>query len=77
MTVSLRRQPVRIAAGRQEGGYRDAFEVVCGDCGDHPYWDYSEISASLQQIRGPRTARSAALAAYDQHLGLTTSRRRS
>lgn len=76
MTASIRRQPVRILEDRKEGGYRDAFEIVCGDCGDHPYWDYSEISASLQRIRGPYTARSAALAAYDQHLGLTTSWRR-
>ena len=30
----------------------------------------------LQRIRGPYTAMAAALAAYDQHLGLTTSPRR-
>ena len=77
MTASIRRQRVRIVEGRKEGGYRDAFEIVCCDCGDHLYWDYSEISASLQQIRGPDTARAAALAAYDRHLGLTTSRGRS
>ena len=77
MTASLRRQPVRIVEGRKEGGYRDAFEVICCDCGDHPYWDYSEISLSLQRIRGPYTTMAAALAAYDQHLGLTTARRRS
>ena len=77
ITVSLRRQPVRIVEGRKEGGYRDAFEVVCCDCGDHLYWDYSEISLSLQRIRGPYTTMAAALAAYEQHLGLTTSRRRS
>ena len=77
MTASLRRQPTRIAEGRQEGGYRDAFEVVCCDCGDHPYGDYSEISLSLQRIRGPHTTMAAALAADNQHLGLTTSRRRS
>jgi hypothetical protein len=77
ITVSLRRQPPRIVEGRKEGGYRDAFEVVCCDCGDHPYWDYSEISRSLQRIRGPYTTLAAALAAYDQHLGLGTARRRS
>jgi hypothetical protein len=73
----MRRQPVRIVEGRQEGGYRDAFEVVCCDCGDHLYWDYSEISASLQRIRRPYATMASALAAYEQHLGLTTSRRRS
>lgn len=77
ITASIRRQPVRIVEGRREGGYRDAFEVVCCDCGDHPYWDYSEISLSLRQIRGPYATMAAALAAYEQHLGLTTSRRRS
>ena len=76
MTASMRRQPVRIVEGRKEGGYRDAFEVVCCDCGDHLYWDYSEISLSLQRIRGPYTTMAAALVAYEQHLGLTTSRRR-
>lgn len=77
MTASIRRQRLRIVEGRKEGGYRDAFEIVCCDCGDHLYLDCSEISASLQQIRGPDTTMAAALAAYDQHLGLTTSRRRS
>ena len=76
ITASIRRQPVRIVEGRKEGGYRDAFEIVCCDYSDHPYWDYSEISPSLQQIRGPYTTMAAALAAYDQHLGLTTSPRR-
>jgi hypothetical protein len=77
ITASVRRQPVRIVEGRREGGYRDAFEVFCCDCGDHPYWDYCEISLSLQRIRGPYTTMAAALAAYDQRLGLTTARRRS
>jgi hypothetical protein len=76
MTASIRRQPVRIVEGGKEAGYRDAFEVVCGDCGDHLYWDYPEISLSLQRIRGPYTTMAAALAAYDQHLGLPTARRR-
>jgi hypothetical protein len=74
---ALRRRPARIVEGRKEGGYRDAFEVICCDCGDHPHWDYSEISLSLQPIRGPYATMAAALAAYDQHLGLTTARRRS
>ena len=77
MTASIRRQLVRIVEDRKEGGYGDAFEVVCCDCGDHPYWDYPEISLSLQRIRGPYATMAAAVVAYDQHLGLTTSRRRS
>jgi len=73
-TASIRHQPVRILEDGKEGGYGDAFEVVCGD---HLYWDHSEISLSLQRTRGPYTTMAAVLAAYDRHLGLTTSRRRS
>jgi hypothetical protein len=72
MTASLRRQPVRIVEGRVEGGYTGAFEVVCCDCGDHPYLDYSQVSPRLQRIRGPYTL-EAALAAYEQHLGLCST----
>jgi hypothetical protein len=69
-TASLRRQPARIVGGRVEG-YTGAFELICYECGDHPYLDYSEVSPRLQRIRGPYTMR-AGLAAYDNHLGLTT-----
>jgi hypothetical protein len=74
---SMRRQPGRIVEGGEDGGYKDAFEVACRDCGDHPYWDYPGISLSLQRIPGPCTAMAAAMAAYDRHRRLTTSRRRS
>ena len=67
-TASLRRQPARILDGRMEGGYTDAFELLCPSCGDHPYLDYSEVSPRLQQIRGPYTL-EAGLAAYAGHLG--------
>ena len=75
ITASIRRQPVLFAEGAKEGGYRDAFEVICGDCGDQLYWDYSEIPLSLQRIRGPYATMAAALAAYDRHLGLANSHR--
>jgi len=68
-TASLRRQSARIEEGQLEGGYTGAFELICGECGDHPYLDYSEISPRLQRIRGPYTMR-AGLAAYKKHLGL-------
>jgi hypothetical protein len=68
-TASVRRQPVRILEGRVEGGYTDAFEIICYDCGDHRYLDYSQVPLRLQQIRGPYMM-EAALAAYEQHLGL-------
>ena len=75
ITASIRRQPVLLAEGPEEGGYRDAFEIICGDCGDHLYWDYSEIPLSLQRIRGPYATMATALAAYDQHLGLANAHR--
>jgi hypothetical protein len=68
-TAVLRRRPARIVEGRPEGGYTDTFEIVCCDCGDHPYLDYSEVSPELQRIRGPYSM-EAAVAAYEQHLGL-------
>jgi hypothetical protein len=62
----LRRQPVRIVEGRSEDGYTNVFEVICCDCGDSPYLDYSEVSARLQRLRGPYTLREG-LAAYEGH----------
>jgi len=70
-TASLRRRPARIVEGRAEGGYTDAFELICCECGDHPYLDYREVTPRLQRIRGPYTMREG-LAAYEKHLGLTT-----
>lgn len=66
-TVVLRRQPVRIVEGRAEGGYTDAYELVCCECGDHPDLDFREISPELQQIRGPYQI-AAGIAAYERHV---------
>lgn len=63
----LRRKPVRIVAGRIEGGYTSAFEVICCNCGDNPCLDYSEVSPQLQRLRGPYTLREG-FAAYEKHL---------
>lgn len=71
-TAVLRRQPVLIVDGRAEGGYTGEFELICCECGDNPYLDYSQVSPRLQQIRGPYPI-AAGLAAYEQHLGLTAS----
>ena len=68
-TASLRRQPARIVNGRFEGGYADVFEIICPDCGDRPYLDYSEVIPRLQSLRGPYTL-EAGLAEYERHLGL-------
>ena len=53
-TAFVRRRPVRIVDGRFEGGYTDLFELICPDCGDHSYLDYSEVPSRLQWLRGPR-----------------------
>ena len=68
-TVVLRRQPARMVDGRPEGGYTDAFEIVCCDCGDHPDLDYSEVSPELRQVRGPYLIADG-IAAYRAHVGL-------
>jgi hypothetical protein len=74
-TASLRRQMVWMAEDRK-ARCTGAYEVICRDCGDHPYLRYSEIPPRLQRIRGPYTL-AAGVAAYARHLGLATSRRRS
>ena len=68
-TAVLRRQPSRIVEGRPEGGYTDLFEIICRDCGDHPYLDYSEVSPELRRNRGPYPIADG-IAAYEKHLGL-------
>ena len=67
-TVVLRRMPIRIVAGQQEGGYTDAFEIVCCDCGDDPDLDYRDVSPKLQRIRGPYHPITAGAAAYTRHV---------
>jgi hypothetical protein len=71
-TAVLRRQRVLLVDRRVERGYTGAFELICGECGDNLYLDYSQLSPRLQQIRGPYTL-AAGLAAYEQHIGLTAS----
>jgi hypothetical protein len=57
-----------------KGGYTDVFELICGECGDHPYLDYREIPPRLQLIRGPYPL-EAGLRAYEEHLGLADGQR--
>lgn len=66
-TVVLRRQPVRIVEGQAEGGYTDAYELVCCDCGDHPGLGYREVPAELQRVRGPYRF-AEGIAAYQRHV---------
>jgi hypothetical protein len=71
-TAVLRRQSVLIVDGPADRRYAGAFELICCECGDNPYLDYSQVSPRLRQIRGPYTI-TAGLAAYEQHLGLTAA----
>lgn len=66
-TVVLRRQPSRIVAGRAEGGYTDAYELVCCECGDDPSADYRDVPPCLQQVRGPYRF-AAGVEAYENHV---------
>lgn len=70
----LRRRPVRVVAGWPEGGYTDAFEIVCCDCGDHPDLDYRDVSAKLQRLRGPYVI-AAGVVAYEKHVRCHRGRR--
>ena len=53
----------------REGHRTGLFEIICRDCGDHPYLDYERIPPRLQRIRGPYTL-EAGLEAYAEHVGL-------
>ena len=67
-TLVLRRQPAHIVGGRPEGGYTDAYELICCDCGDDPDLDYQQVSPELQRIRGPYPI-AVGVEAYEQHAG--------
>lgn len=69
-TAVLRGQPVLIVDGWAQGGHTGAFELICCECGDNPYLDYSQVSPRLHQLRGPYPI-AAGIAAYEQHLGVT------
>jgi hypothetical protein len=45
--------------GRMEGGHADVFELICGQCGDHPYLDYSEIPRGCSKSAGRTRWRQA------------------
>ena len=70
-TAFVRRRPVRIVDGRMEGGYTEAYELICPSCGDNPYLDFDDVPAQLQRLRGSY-ALAAAMDAYEEHLGLSS-----
>ena len=65
-TLVLRRKPACIIDAQPQGGYTDVYELVCSDCGADPDLEYRDVSAELQQIRGPYPI-AAGIAAYQKH----------
>ena len=68
-TVVLRGQPARVVQSRVQGGYTNAYELVCCDCGDHPDLDYRDVSPERQRIRGPYSI-AAGVAAHEVHVNV-------
>lgn len=66
-TVVLRRQPAGIVDGHPQGGYTEAYELICCDCGDDPDLDYAHVSPNLRRLRGPYSI-AAGIAAYRDHV---------
>jgi hypothetical protein len=64
-SVTLRRQPGSLSTGHAEGD-TSMFEIICRGCGDDPALDHREVSAELQQLRGPYTL-SDGIAAFTRH----------
>ena len=65
--IALRRKPAGPGKSQPEDPGADTFEIICRECGDDPVLDYQQVSAELQQIRGPYTF-SAGSAAFTRHV---------
>ena len=66
-TMTLRRQKARTVDGHPDGGYTDAFEIICSDCGDDPQQDYRDVQPRLQHLRGPYLL-GAGVRQYEAHI---------
>jgi len=65
-TLCLRKRPASVFGGRPDDGRPGVYELVCRECGDDPRRSYSEVSAELQQVRGPYPL-EAAIEAFVTH----------
>jgi hypothetical protein len=65
-TLCLRKRPASAFGGRPDDGRPEMYELVCRECGDDPRRSYSEVSAELQQVRGPYPL-EAAIEAFVTH----------
>ena len=52
-TLSLRKRARGVSGHRPDDDRAEEYELVCRDCGDDPRGAYREVSAELQQVRGP------------------------
>ena len=59
-------QASRPGTSNPEGPGSDTYEIICRICGDDPALDHQQMSAELQQIRGPYTL-SDGIAAFARH----------
>jgi hypothetical protein len=66
-TMTLRRQKAHAADGNPDGGYTDAFEIICGYCGDDPQQDYQDAPPRLQYLRGPHLL-DVGVKQYEAHI---------
>lgn len=65
-TLCLRKRPASDFGGRPDDSRPEMYELVCRECGDDPRRSYSEVSAELQQVRGPYPL-EAAIEAFVTH----------
>jgi hypothetical protein len=65
-TIALRRQPADPGTSNPENPSSRTYEIICRICGDDPALDHQQMSAELQQIRGPYTL-SDGIAAFARH----------
>ena len=65
-TIALRCQPAGPGTSKPENPSSRTYEIICRICGDDPALDHQQMSAELQQIRGPYTL-SDGIAAFARH----------
>ena len=65
-TLCLRKRPDGTVDGRPDDGPPAVYELVCRECGDDLRRSYSQVSAELQQVRGPYLL-EAGIEAFVEH----------
>lgn len=65
-TVALRRKQAGPGISNLHDPGSSTYEIICRICGDDPALDHLQISAELQQLRGPYTL-SDGITAFTRH----------